>query len=315
MDAMPRRVVIDTDPGADDAVALLLALGAPEDLDIAGIVAVAGNLPLDLTARNARAVIELAGRTEMPVYAGAAQPLERPLATARVQQRGGLATLFLPEPAGALQQQGGVDFLLEAVSASGEGELTLCALGPLTDIALLLERAPQIAGRVRELVLMGGAGFELGNVTPAAEFNIWVDPHAAAKVLASGMKITIVPLDVTHRVLSTPARLARLDALANRCGRYAARLIRTFDEPRVKRYGRRGRALHDPTAVAYLLAPELFRGREVNVMVETESPLTAGMTVVDWWGVTGRPANARFLDRVDAAGVYDLLAEKLARLP
>ncbi|HVH76597.1 MAG TPA: nucleoside hydrolase [Stellaceae bacterium] len=312
---MPRRVVIDTDPGADDAVALLLALGSPEALEIAGIVAVAGNLPLDLTARNARAVLELAGRTEVPVHAGAAQPLSRPLKTARVQETGGLATLLLPEPAGALRPKGGVDFLVEAVSGSGEEGLTLCALGPLTDVALALGRAPAIAGRVRELVLMGGAGFELGNVTPAAEFNIWVDPDAAAKVLASGMKITIVPLDVTHRVLSSAARVARLDRLGNRCGPYAARLIRAFDRPRVARYGRRGRALHDPSAVAYLIAPELFRGREVSVMVETESELARGMTVVDWWGVTGRPANARFLDRVDAAGVYDLLAEALARLP
>lgn len=312
---MPRRIIIDTDPGADDAVALLLALGAPEALEIEGIVAVAGNLPLDLTARNARAVLELAGRAQVPVHAGAAQPLQRPLATARVQEARGLATLFLPEPAGGLQQKSGIDFLAEALSGGGEEGLTLCALGPLTDIALALDRAPAIAGRVRELVLMGGVGFELGNVTPAAEFNIWVDPHAAAKVLASGMKITIVPLDVTHRVLSSAARVARLDRLGNRCGPYAARLIRAFDRPRVARYGRRGRALHDPSAIAYLIAPELFRGREVNVMVETESELARGMTVVDWWGVTGRPANARFLDRVDAAGVYDLLVEALARLP
>ena len=312
---MPRRLVIDTDPGADDAVALLLALGSPEALEIAGVVAVAGNLPLGLTARNARAVLEFAGRADVPVHAGAAQPLSRRLATARVQEAGGLATLFLPDPAGGLQPADGVDFLVEAVGGSGGEGLTLCALGPLTDIALALDRAPEIAPRVQELVLMGGAGFELGNVTPAAEFNIWVDPQAAAKVLASGMRITMVPLDVTHRVLSTAARLARLDAIGNRCGPYAARLVRTFDKPRVKRYGRRGRALHDPCVIAYLLAPELFRGREVNVMVETESPLALGMTVVDWWGVTGRPANARFLDRVDAAGVYDLLAEKLARLP
>lgn len=312
---MSRRVVIDTDPGADDAVALLLALGSPQALEIAGIVAVAGNLSLEWTARNARAVLEFAGRPEMPAYAGATRPLKRPLATAKVQEAGGLATLFLPEPRRELQPMDGIDFLVEAVAASGESGLTLCALGPLTDIALALGRAPAIAGRVRELVLMGGAGFELGNVTPAAEFNIWVDPDAAAKVLASGMKITIVPLDVTHRVLSTAARVARLDRLGNRCGPYAARLIRTFDRPRVARYGRRGRALHDPSAVAYLIAPELFRGREVNVMVETESELARGMTVVDWWGVTGRPANARFLDRVDAAGVYDLLVEALARLP
>jgi len=293
----------------------LLALGSPEALEIAGVVAVAGNLPLEWTARNARAVLEFAGRREVPVYAGAAQPLKRPLATAKVQEAGGLATLFLPDPKGGFQPMDGIDFLVEAVAASGEGGLTLCALGPLTDIALALGRAPAIAGRVRELVLMGGAGFELGNVTPAAEFNIWVDPDAAAKVLASGMKITIVPLDVTHRVLSTAARIARLDRLGNRCGPYAGRLIRAFDRPRVARYGRRGRALHDPSAVAYLIAPELFRGREVSVMVETESELARGMTIVDWWGVTGRPANARFLDRVDAGGLYELLAEKLARLP
>ena len=193
--------------------------------------------------------------------------------------------------------------------------MALCALGPLTDIALALLKAPDIAGRIGELVIMGGAGFEIGNVTPAAEFNIHVDPHAAAIVLASGVPITMIPLDVTHRVLSTPPRLAALRALPNRCGPAVATLLGDFEEARTSRFGERGKALHDPCVIAYLLRPDLFRGREVNVAIETASPLTAGMTVVDWWGVTGRPANAKFMTEVDADGLYDLLTARLARLP
>lgn len=312
----PRKIIIDTDPGSDDAVALLLALSAPEQLAVLGIVAVAGNLPLAQTERNARAVCRLAGRPEVPVYAGCAHPLLGPPAAAgRSRAETGRDGLSLPEPTVPLETQHGVDFLIETVRAAEPDTVTLCALGPLTDIAVALAKAPDIARRIGELVVMGGAGFELGNVTPAAEFNIHADPHAAAVVLGSGVPIAMIPLDVTHRVLSTPPRLAALRALGNGCGPAAAALLAAFEGARTGAFGERGLALHDPCVVAYLLCPTLFSGREVNVAVETAGPLTCGMTVVDWWGVTGRPVNARFMTTVDAGGVYDLLTERLAFLP
>jgi purine nucleosidase len=313
---MRRPIVIDTDPGLDDAVAILLALAASEELEVLGIVAVAGNLSLSQTERNVRRVCELANRCDVPVYAGCARPMLRPLATAEpVHAETDRERLLLPEPTMPLQAQHGVDFLIQTLRSAEPETITLCALGPLTNIAMALVKAPGIVGMIRELVIMGGACFELGNVTPAAEFNIHVDPHAAAIVIDSGAPITIIPLDVTHQVLSTPPRVAALRALGNRCGAAVADLLIAFERNRRRRSGTRAMALHDPSVIAHLLHPALYQGREVNVAVETQSLLTMGMTVVDWWGVTGRKANARFMTAVDAEGFYELLTEKLARLP
>ena len=301
---MRRRIIIDTDPGLDDAVAILLALAASEDLEVLGLVAVAGNLPLTQTERNARRVCELAGRLDVPVYAGSSRPILRPLATAeRVHRETDRDRLLLPDPTIALQPQHGVDFLVERLSASEAKTITLCALGPLTNIALALAKAPEVAAKIRELVVMGGACFELGNATPAAEFNMHVDPHAAAIVFDSGIPITMIPLDLTHQLATTEPRLASLHALPNRGGAAIVALLAAFE------------ALHDPAVIGYLLRPELYEGREVNVAIETQSPLTVGMTVVDWWGVTGRPVNARFMKTVDADGFYELLTQKLELLP
>ncbi|MGB9647162.1 MAG: nucleoside hydrolase [Stellaceae bacterium] len=313
---MRRRLIIDTDPGLDDAVAILLALAAADELEVLGIVAVAGNLPLSQTERNARRICELAERPDVPVYAGCARPMLRPLATAeRVHAETSRDQLLLPDPTMVPQAQHGVDFLIETLRSADPGTITLCALGPLTNIAMALVKAPEIAGQIHELVLMGGAGFELGNVTPAAEFNIHVDPHAAAIVINSGIPITMIPLDVTHQVLSTPLRIEALRSLENSCGRAVAALLGSFEKNRRAKFGSRARALHDPSVIAYLLRPTLYEGRDVNVAIEIESPLTIGMTVVDWWGVTGRSVNARFMTKVDADRFYELLTEKLARLP
>jgi purine nucleosidase len=312
---LPRKIIIDTDPGLDDAVAILLALAADE-LEVLGIVAVAGNLALAQTERNARRVCELAGRRDVPVYAGCVRPLMRPLAAAEVvHAESSRDRLLLPEPTMPLQAQHGVDFLIETLRSAEPGSITICALGPLTNIAVALAKAPEIAGMIGELAVMGGAGFEVGNVTPAAEFNIHVDPHAAAIVIDSGIPIMMIPLDVTHQLLSTPVRLAALRALGNRCGPAVAALLTAFERNRRGKSGARARALHDPAVIAYLLRPELYQGREVNVAVETQSPLTMGMTVVDWWGVTGKKANVRFMNTVDVGGFYDLLTDKVARLP
>jgi len=310
---MPRKIVIDTDPGIDDAVAILLAVASPE-LEVLGIAAVAGNVALLRAERNARAVCELAGRGDIPVYAGCSRPMGRPLVTAeRVHGASGLGTLVLPEPSQAPQAGHGVDFLIETLLREEAGSITLCALGPLTNIAMALVKSPKIAPRVRELVLMGGASHSLGNVTPAAEFNVHVDPHAADIVFASGMPIVMMPLDLTYQVLSTAPRLERLRALGNRCGLATAQLLTP-----IPGYAGRfadGLPLHDPCVIAYLVAPELFEGSAVNVAVETVGPLTLGMTVVDWWGVSGRAANTRVMHKIDADGFYALLAERLARLP
>ncbi|MEM9010493.1 MAG: nucleoside hydrolase [Pseudomonadota bacterium] len=310
----PRKLIIDTDPGQDDAVAILLALASPE-FDVLGITAVAGNVPLALTEKNVRKICELAGRPDVPVYAGAARPLLRPLITAEaVHGTTGLDGPDLPEPTMALQPGHGADFLVETLRAQPPGSVTLATLGPLTNVALALTKAPEIAGRVREIVAMGGGFFEGGNSSPAAEFNILVDPHAAAAVFAAGIPITLIPLDCTHQALTTRARVAALRALGTAVGDAVADLIGFFERHDEAKYGQQGAPLHDPCVIAYLLTPELFSGRHVNVAIETGSELTMGMTVVDWWGVTDRAPNATVIRHVDADGFFALLTERLARL-
>jgi len=307
---MPRPIIIDTDPGIDDAVAILLALASPE-LDVLGLVAVAGNLPLAATARNALSIVELAGRRELPVYAGCPRPLGRPLIDVEsAHGAGGLGDLVLPPPAAALRPEHGILYLIDRLCGAEPNSITLCALGPLTNIAMALVAAPDIAAGVAELVLMGGASHGRGNMTPAAEFNIYVDPHAASVVFDSGLPITMVPLDVTEEIRSTPERVAPIRALGTRVGAAVAELL----GPR-QALAKPPMAMHDPCVIAYLLAPELFRWREVNVAIETESPLAAGLTLIDWRGLSGRKPNARVVEGVDADGVYRLLAERLKRLP
>ncbi len=312
---MARKIIIDTDPGQDDAVAILLALASPE-LDVLGLVAVAGNVPLALTGANARRIVELAGRPEVPVHAGAVRPLVRPLVTAEhVHGRTGLDGADLPEPEVPLHPGHGVDFIVETLLKAEPGEVTLCTLGPLTDVALALNRAPEIAPRIREIVMMGGAYFAVGNITPTAEFNVYVDPEAADVVMRSGVPITMLPLDVTHGALATPDRLARFRALGNRSGATVAGMLGFSERFDNEKYGGEGAPLHDPNVIAWLLRPDLYTGRRVNVAIECASPLTLGMTVADYWRVTQRPANALFLTGVDADGFFDLLVERLAALP
>ena len=313
---MPRQIIIDTDPGLDDAVAILLALAARDELEVMGVVAVAGNLPLAQTERNARRVCELAGRRDVPVYAGCPRPMLRPLATAeQVHAETDRERLLRPEPTMPLQAQHGVDFLIETLRSAEAGAVILCALGPLTNIAMALIKAPEVVHNIRELVVMGGACFELGNVTPAAELNIHVDPHAAAILIDSGIPITMIPLDVTHRLFTTPPRLAALEALGNRCGLAVAALLRAFDENRRAKGSAGPLSLHDPAVIGYLLHPTLYDGRHVNVAIETQSLLTVGMTVVDWSSVTGRTPNVQFMNTIDVDGFYELLTQKLRRLP
>ncbi len=310
-----RKIIIDTDPGQDDAVAILLAVASPDEIEVLGITAVAGNVPLDLTAKNARIVCELAGRTDIPVHAGCDRPLKRPLITAEhVHGKTGLDGPVLPDPQMPLAPGHGVDFIIDTLRAQDPGTVTLCPLGPLTNIATAFQKAPDIAERVQEIVLMGGAYFEVGNITPTAEFNIHVDPEAADIVFKSGVPIVVMPLDVTHKALVTKPRNDGFRALGTKVGIAVAEMTDFFERFDKEKYGSEGAPLHDPCVTAYLIRPELFSGRHVNVEIETRSDLTLGMTVADWWGVTDRTPNALFIGDVDADGFFALLTERLARL-
>ncbi|MEX0350038.1 MAG: nucleoside hydrolase [Paracoccaceae bacterium] len=310
-----RKIIIDTDPGQDDAVAILLALASPDEIDVLGITAVAGNVPLHLTAKNARIVCELAGRADVPVYAGCDAPLKRKLVTAEhVHGKTGLDGPILPDPEMPLADGHGVDFIIDTLRREPSGTVTLCPLGPLTNIATACQQAPDIIPRVQEIVLMGGAYFEVGNITPAAEFNIYVDPEAADIVFKSGIHIVVMPLDVTHDALVTPHRNDAFRALNSKVGHAVAEMTDFFERFDKEKYGSEGAPLHDPCVTAYLIRPELFSGRHINVEIETQSELTLGMTVADWWRVTDRAPNAMFMGEVDADGFFKLLTERLARI-
>jgi purine nucleosidase len=287
----PRRIIIDTDPGQDDAVAILLAFASPEDVTVLGVTAVAGNVPLPLTQRNARIICELAGRPDAPVFAGCEAPLQRKLVTAEhVHGKTGLDGPQLAEPTMPLQPGHAVDFIIDTLRREPPGTVTLCPLGPLTNIATAFLKAPDIIPRVQEIVLMGGAYFEVGNITPAAEFNIYVDPEAAEIVFRSGVPLVVMPLDVTHGALTTRARTDAFRALGTRAGRMVAEWTDFFERFDVQKYGSQGGPLHDPCVIAYLIRPDLFTGRHINVEIETKGEFTLGMTVADWWGVsTARP--------------------------
>lgn len=310
----PRKIIIDTDPGQDDAIAILTALGSPDDLDIVGITTVGGNVPLDLTSKNARIMCELAGRSEVPVYAGHAMPKDRPLVTAEyVHGRTGIDGADQPDPSTPLAEGHAVDFLIEQLEANDD--ITLCPLGPLTNVGDLLDRRPDLAKRIDQIVLMGGGHFEGGNVTPVAEFNIYVDPVAAATVLASGVDIVVMPLDVTHKARTSPARIQAFRDLGSTAGTAVANMLAFAERFDIDRYGTEGGPLHDPCVIAYLLEPELFTGRRVNVEIELESELTMGQTIVDWWGATHRTPNAWVAGDIDHTRFFELLVERIATLP
>jgi len=311
----PRKIIIDTDPGQDDAVAILLALACPDELEVLGITAVAGNVPLALTEKNARIICELAGRPDIRVFAGCAEPLTRKLVTAEhVHGKTGLDGPQLPTPSMPLQSQHGVDFIIETLRAQDTGSVTLCVLGPMTNIATALQRAPDIVPKVAEIVLMGGAYFEVGNITPTAEFNIYVDPEAADIVFKSGIALTVLPLDVTHKALTSAARVQAFRDMGTEPGRMVAEWTDFFERFDKEKYGSQGAPLHDPCVIAWLLQPGLFKGRKINVEIETQSALTLGMTVADWWGVTDRAPNALFIGDIDADGFFALLTKRISRL-
>jgi len=312
--APQHSIIIDTDPGQDDALAILLALASPE-IELIGVCAVAGNVPLYMTEVNARKVCELAGRPETKVFAGASRPMLRSLVTAEhVHGKTGLDGPTLTEPTMPLQKQFAADFIIETLMQRPANTVTLCTLGPLTNIGLALVKEPRIASRIKRIIAMGGGWSEGGNITPTAEFNIYVDPHAARLVFACGAPITLIPLDCTHKALSTRARVEPFRNMKNNTGPAVAQMLDFFERFDVEKYGSDGGPLHDPCVVAWLLHPELFSGKDVNVEIECESELTMGQTVVDWWRVTARKPNAHFVREIDSDGFFKLLTERLRTL-
>jgi len=289
-------------------------MASPDELNLLGITTVAGNVPLALTERNARMMCDIADREDMPVFAGCAEPLVRAGITAEyIHGETGIDGIDVFEPRTPLQKLHAVDFIIDTLIADDTRQVTLVPTGPLTNIAAALDRTPGIAERIDEIVIMGGAMREGGNRTPSAEFNIMADPHAADIVLSSGVPIIMMGLDVTHQVLSTEARVARIRALNNPVAEATAGMLSFFHRYDTEKYSSPGTPLHDPCTVAYLLQPDLFKTKLCNVSVETESELTIGHTAVDFWHVTDKPRNVNWAFDVDADGFYDLLTDRLAR--
>jgi len=309
-----RKVIIDCDPGQDDAVALFLAMSSPDELDILGVTTVAGNVPLELTQRNARMMCDIAGLKDLPVYAGCERPMVlEPITAEYIHGNTGIDGVDVFEPDTPLQQGHAVDFIIETLLAAKKGTVTLIPTGPMTNVATAIQREPAILDRIQEIVAMGGAMREGGNRSPSAEFNVLVDPHAADIVYNSGKPVTALGLDVTHQVLSTRERVARMRALDNAVAVATADMLSFFHRYDTKKYGSEGAPLHDPCTIAWMLRPDLFATRRCNLSVEKESELTLGHTAVDFWHVTDRPHNVDWAYEVDADGFYDLLTERLAR--
>jgi inosine-uridine nucleoside N-ribohydrolase len=307
----PIPVILDCDPGHDDALAIMLALARPE-LRVLAVTTVAGNAPLAATTRNALRVLTLLGRTDVPVAAGAAAPLRRPLrVAANVHGVSGLDGADLPEPASGVRPEGALELLRRLLEATPEA-VTLIPTGPLTNIALLIRAYPHLLERVAAICLMGGAMGE-GNVTASAEFNVWADPDAAAIVFECGRPLTMIGLDVTHQARLTGADAARMAALGTRTGRVFADLVTYFARFHAERYGWDGAPIHDAVAVAHVAIPGLVETRSYHVAVETVSELTRGRTVVDVHGVGGAPPNVAVGLTIDRSAFAELLHAALAR--
>ncbi|CAN5560800.1 pyrimidine-specific ribonucleoside hydrolase RihA [soil metagenome] len=313
--SLPRiPLILDCDPGHDDALAILLALARPE-LELLGITTVAGNATLAATTRNALSILALAGRPDIPVAAGADRPLVRPLTTADyVHGDSGLeGTTELPEPEAEPRPEGAVALTLNLLEAAST-PVTLVATGPLTNVARLLDPDPTVNERLAGIHIMGGA-IGLGNRTASAEFNIWVDPEAAARVFESGLPVTMIGIDVSHQAVVPLARSDAWGRLGTRTGRIFADLFRYFAIFHRERYGWDGSPIHDAITVAQLVEADLVESQPCRVDVEFTSELTRGRTVVDVEGLTRLPSNARVGTSIDAPRFMDLVDEVIARYP
>lgn len=311
----PRKIILDCDPGRDDALAIALALASPDEIDVLGITCVAGNVPVIATQRNARLIAEIAGFPETRVFQGAGNPLRAELRTAeRIHGKTGLQGIEIYEPALPLQDEYALDFLTETLAAADEDGITLVATGPLTNIAELVETAPDLMNRVDEVVLMGGAAREGGNVTPTAEFNFFVDPHAADIVFRCGRPLTAISLDVTSRVLAREDHIAALNEIGTPIATALAALFSHDDASYAERYGRGVIPAHDPCTIAWLLWPELFESVRVAATIDTRDGPTFGMTIVDFWDKTGAPPNVTWATAIDTEAFFERFIARIATL-
>jgi purine nucleosidase len=310
----PIPIIVDCDPGIDDTIALLTAFVSPE-LDILGITPVCGNQPLERTVRNALQACELGRRTDVPVYAGCYRPMLREPIHGQFHGTTGLGNTVLPEPTKRVEPVSAVDFLIATLTNAVRAgrRITLCCLGPMTNLAVALRMAPGIAAGVERVVMMGGAYREPGNRTMTSEFNVLADPHAAHVVFSSNIPIVALALDATHQVMLKPEHVADFARVSGRISQTLAELMAFWDRNDVARYGSRGGPLHDPLVIAYLLAPQLFETTKARVFVEYESELCMGQTIADWYGKSGLAPNADIVTKVDAGGVIALFLDRLSR--
>jgi len=307
---MARKIILDCDPGHDDVFAMLLAHGNP-DVTLVAITTVAGNQTLDKVTWNARSVATLAGISGVPIAAGCDRPLVREqIVGESIHGKTGLDGTTLPEPTVALDPRHGVDVIIQTVMAAEPGEITLVPTGPLTNIAVAMRREPRIVPRVREVVLMGGA-YTRGNITPAAEFNIAVDPEAAAMVFAGDWPVTMVGLDLTHQALATPDVLDRIAAIGTPVARATGDLLVFFRDAYLADQGMPAPPVHDPCAVARVIAPEIMTVAEAVVAVETQGRWTSGMTVTDFGG---RPPNTLVATTLDVPRFWNLVIDALTAI-
>ncbi|MBK9005437.1 MAG: nucleoside hydrolase [Anaerolineae bacterium] len=309
---MPKRIIIDTDPGIDDALAFLLALASPE-IQLEALTTTQGNVTIETATRNALAVLELANASHIPVAAGSAVPLVQPLrASAHVHGESGIGNSKLPAPKSKPLEGHAVDYLIQRVLAE-PGELSIFPIGPLTNIAMAIRKEPKFAKAVKELVIMGGAVLEHGNVTPQAEFNIWADPHAAHIVFHSGIPITLIPLDVTHKCLLKQTHIDRLLETKSPITRFITQAVETCFA-HSKSYGGEGCAMHDPLTLATIIAPELLTFKELYVDVDYSTGVSMGNAFGDFLGKTGKPANMKVALQVRGEEFIELFLQRMEAL-
>ena len=313
---MKKKIILDCDPGHDDAVAIMLA-AASEKIKILGLTCVAGNATLKNTKINALKICSLIKKTDIKIYSGAEKPLKYKLVTAaHVHGKSGLDIKGSPIKIAdnyIIQNKNAVDFIIETCHKQ-KSKIYLCPTGPLTNIAQALQKDPSIVNKINKIIFMGGVAFSLGNITPSAEFNIYVDPHAANIVFNSGIPLVMMGLDVTHKVNVNDQIIKNIKKNNNKSSKFFADLMKFYSKFHRKLYEIEETPLHDPCVIAYLIDPSIFQGKFVNVQVEEDSSLTRGKTVVDWWGVTGRTPNCYVMIGADHKKFFSLLSTELKKL-
>lgn len=308
------KIILDCDPGHDDAVAILLMLASPNEIDCLGITISAGNVALDLTTKNALKILSLVNNQITPVYKGCPRPLISKLVTAEhVHGESGLDTgsgNALPEPQNLPEEEHAVNYILNTLKEHPKDEITLVATGPLTNLGAALALDPETFNRAKRIVLMGGAGFEPGNITPAAEFNIFVDPHAAQSIFESGLEIYMFGLDVTHQMIITPSRLKMIEKSSKLIGPTVSDFLSFFNSYDTKKYGWEGAPLHDPCTIAWLIQPEIFEIKKMSVEIESNNGPAYGRTIADWFNVTNKNKNIHVVTNGNSDKFFDLIVKR-----